>query len=50
MLQDAVPPRAAGMDLDALSLAGAQQLEGGYCHGTGLRFTESHSEGLSDYP
>ena len=50
MPEDAVPPRAAGMDLDTLSLAGAQQLEGGYCHGSGLRFTKSHSEGSSDCP
>ena len=48
MPKDAVPPQTTRMDLDALSLAGAQQLEGGYCHDASIRFTKSHSEGSSD--
>ena len=41
MPEDATPPARLG--LDALSFAGAQCLEGGYCHGADAKITGYHS-------
>ena len=41
MPEDAIPP--VGLGLDALSFAGAQRLEGGYCHGADGRIIRYHS-------